>query len=80
MRQSILMLVGVFTLSLFLVTPALAAKCRKDSKQVGRTCVDTHEASVWEIPATEKGLIKKVQKGKATEANLIAGWPHQRSD
>jgi hypothetical protein len=72
------MFVGAFALSLLFVSPALAAKCRKDSKQVGPTCVDTHEASVWEIPATEKRLIKRVQKGKATEAHLIAGGATQR--
>jgi len=41
--------------------------------EVGRLCVDTYEASVWEIPATNAALIDKVQHGTATLADLQAG-------
>lgn len=71
MKRSILLLVGV--LVLFLASPALA-KCPSDSVQVGKWCVDKHEASVWEIPAVpaNNGLINKVKKGTATLANLTS--------
>jgi len=46
---------------------------------VGTTCVDTFEASVWSIPAANTGLIKKVQDGKATFADLTAGGASQVS-
>jgi len=56
-----------------LTAPAWAKKCPKDSVPVGNLCVDTYEASVWEIPAGNTGLIKKIHKGTATLANLTAG-------
>jgi hypothetical protein len=65
-------------MSLLLVSSVLAATCPQDSKLVGQTCVDTHEASVWEIPDTERNLIRKVRKGIATQANLIAGGAIQK--
>jgi formylglycine-generating enzyme required for sulfatase activity len=40
---------------------------------VGDVCVDTVEASVWEIPAGNKGLINEVKNGRATLADLQAG-------
>jgi formylglycine-generating enzyme required for sulfatase activity len=55
-----------------------AVKCPSDSVPVGQACVDKYEVSVWEIPATNKALIKKVQKGKATFADLLAGGASQR--
>ncbi len=59
--------------------PVLAKKCPPDSVQVGTLCVDTYEASVWQIPAANTGLIKKVQKGKALLADLTAGGATQIS-
>jgi formylglycine-generating enzyme required for sulfatase activity len=53
------------------------SKCSLDSVQVGPVCVDKYEASVWSIPAANTGLIKKVQKGKATLAALLAGGATQ---
>ena len=53
--------------------PAHAKKCPPDSVQVGPICVDIYEASVWSIPSTNTGLIKKVQKGKAVLADLTGG-------
>jgi hypothetical protein len=43
---------------------------------VGPACLDKYEASVWET--TNAGLIKKIKKGKATLANLLAGGATQR--
>lgn len=73
MKRCMTMLVALLGMSLLFVFSVPAATCPQDSKLVGRTCVDTYEASVWHIPDTEKNLIKKVLKGIATEANLIAG-------
>lgn len=52
---------------------AAKLKCSSDSIPVGDVCVDIYEASVWEIPAGNKGLINKVKKSWATLADLQAG-------
>jgi len=49
------------------------AVCPPDAVQVGPTCVDKYEASIWQIPASNTILIRKVQLGKATLAELSAG-------
>jgi formylglycine-generating enzyme required for sulfatase activity len=60
-----------------------AKKCPGDSVQVGAACLDKYEASAWSIPAmspgggSNSGLIKKVQKGTATLANLTGGGATQ---
>jgi hypothetical protein len=54
-------------------------KCAPDAVVTGPTCVDKYEASAWQIPAANTGLIKKVQKGKATLADLTAGGATQLS-
>jgi formylglycine-generating enzyme required for sulfatase activity len=54
-----------------------AAECAPDAVQVGPTCVDTYEASVWSIPAANTKLITKVQAGTATLADLTAGGATQ---
>lgn len=73
--------------TLLLATEAMAAgppsgplkKCPPDAVVSGTVCMDKYEASVWRIPATNlagksnAGLIKKVQKGKATAADMAAG-------
>lgn len=68
-------------LSLGLAAPVGAAKatCSPDAMQVGPVCVDTYEASVWSIPAAQTRLIRKVQDGKATLADLTAGGATQVS-
>jgi formylglycine-generating enzyme required for sulfatase activity len=50
-----------------------ASKCPPDSAKVGTVCVDLYEASVWQIPPSNTSLVTKVQAGKATRADLIAG-------
>src|SRR5262245_19238100 len=50
-----------------------AAKCPPDSVQVGRVCVDKYEASVWQIPAASRSLVKKVQAGKVASAAALSG-------
>src|SRR5262245_19035211 len=52
---------------------ARTLRCPPDSVKVGNVCIDTYEASVWQIPVTNTSLIKRVQEGKATLALLTAG-------
>jgi len=41
--------------------------------QVGTACIDTYEASVWQIDPANARLVRKVQTGRATLADLTAG-------
>ena len=59
--------------------PAWAKKCPSDSVQVGPACVDTYEASVWQIAPSNVGLVNLVKKGKATLADLTGGGATQLS-
>jgi hypothetical protein len=46
-------------------------KCPADAVVAGTVCMDTYEASVWRVPDpldTNKGLVKKIQQGKITDA------------
>src|SRR4029450_13721667 len=52
-------------------------KCPADSVKVGNVCVDRYEVSVWQIPTSNVGLIKRVQAGKATLADLTGGGATQ---
>jgi formylglycine-generating enzyme required for sulfatase activity len=54
-------------------------KCPAESVKVGNVCVDKYEASVWQIPAANTALVKKVQAGKATLADLSGGGATQVS-
>ncbi|MBM4246883.1 MAG: hypothetical protein FJ148_24335 [Deltaproteobacteria bacterium] len=56
------------------------AKCPVDAVVSGTVCMDKYEASVWRVPnptTTNKNLVKKIQQGKATAANLAAGGATQ---
>jgi formylglycine-generating enzyme required for sulfatase activity len=55
-------------------------KCAVDAVVAGTVCMDTYEASVWRVSdplVTNKGLVKKIQAGKATVADLAAGGATQ---
>jgi len=52
---------------------AATLRCAVDSVKVGNTCVDKYEASVWQIAPSNTSLVRKVQSGKATLADLTAG-------
>jgi formylglycine-generating enzyme required for sulfatase activity len=55
-------------------------KCAPDAVVSGTVCMDKFEASVWRValPATaNKGLVKKIQQGKATLADLAKGGATQ---
>jgi hypothetical protein len=58
---------------------AVTLKCPPDSVKVGNVCIDTYEASVWQIPPSNIALVKKVQAGKATLTDLTAGGATQLS-
>lgn len=62
--------------------PAFAhdpGECPPDAVAVGPVCIDRYEASVWRIPASNRRLISKVQRGKATLDALLAGGATQVS-
>lgn len=55
-------------------------KCAPDAVVSGTVCMDKYEASVWRVPdplGANKGLVKKIQQGKATVATLTAGGATQ---
>jgi formylglycine-generating enzyme required for sulfatase activity len=47
-------------------------KCPSESIKVGNTCIDKYEASVWQVPPSNTGLVRRIQQGKATLAELTA--------
>jgi Sulfatase-modifying factor enzyme 1 len=50
-------------------------KCAADAVISGTVCMDRYEASVWRVPdpkGANKALVKKIQLGKATAADLAA--------
>jgi formylglycine-generating enzyme required for sulfatase activity len=70
--------VGCTGVCLAAAVPAAAGKCPPDSVKVGNVCIDTYEASVWQIdPVANKKLVNKVQAGKATLADLTRGGATQ---
>lgn len=65
---------GVAALGLWAIpVHAATLKCPPDSAKVGTTCVDKYEGSIWQIPPSNTALVKLVQVGKATLAELTAG-------
>src|SRR5262249_57888365 len=77
MKRTVRIVVGCALLAG--VAPALASKCPPDSVKVGNVCIDTYEASVWQIAPSNTSLVKLVQSGKATLAKLTAGSATQLS-
>jgi formylglycine-generating enzyme required for sulfatase activity len=54
-------------------------KCPIESVKVGQVCIDKYEASVWQVPATNSSLVKRVKAGKAELDDLISGGATQVS-
>jgi len=55
-------------------------KCAPDAVVAGTVCMDKFEASVWRVPnpaTANKGLVKKIQQGKAKVADLAKGGATQ---
>jgi formylglycine-generating enzyme required for sulfatase activity len=71
--------VGYTAVCLAAAMPAWAGtlKCPPDSVAVGTVCIDTYEASLWQIPPSNTTLVTMVQQGKATLAALTAGGATQ---
>src|SRR5262245_46632378 len=77
----------VFGLALGAASPVRAGfpkspvtKCPADAVVAGTVCLDQYEASVWRVPGPlgiNKGLVKKIQQGKATAADLANGGATQ---
>ena len=78
---SVFSIVGVAAVCLAVAGSAGAGtlKCPTDSVKVGPNCIDTYEASVWQIPPSNHVLVDKVQAGRATLADLTAGGATQLS-
>jgi hypothetical protein len=56
------------------------AKCGPDAVVSGTVCMDKYEASVWRVPdplGANKILVKRIQQGTATAANLVKGGATQ---
>ncbi len=52
---------------------AAMLRCPSDSVRVGNVCIDKYEASVWDIPPSNTALIRRVQLGRVTVAELTNG-------
>ena len=55
-------------------------RCSPDAVVAGTVCLDRYEASVWRVPnptTTNASLVWKIQLGRATQADLIAGGATQ---
>jgi hypothetical protein len=51
-------------------------KCLPDAVVSGTVCMDRYEASVWRVPdptGANRGLVSRIQQGRATLASLMAG-------
>ncbi|MGH7429591.1 MAG: hypothetical protein ACREJ4_14720, partial [Candidatus Methylomirabilaceae bacterium] len=73
MRRLIgVLVVGIVGLSLGWGAPAAEAICPPDAVESGTTCIDTYEASVWKVPPTKPGLIRKIKDGTVALANLTS--------
>ena len=54
--------------------------CGPDAVLAGTVCLDRYEASVWRVPnptATNATLVRKIQLGRATQADLTVGGATQ---
>jgi formylglycine-generating enzyme required for sulfatase activity len=55
-------------------------RCSTDAVVAGTVCMDKYEATVWRVPdptTLNAGLVKKIQRGRATAADLAAGGATQ---
>src|SRR5262245_42530888 len=55
-------------------------RCPGDAVVAGTVCMDRYEATVWRVPDAKTNnavLVKKIQQGKATAADLTAAGATQ---
>src|SRR5215470_3788714 len=78
-------LAATLTLALTETVLAQGAKplktCAPDAVIAGTVCMDKYEASVWEVPdptGADTALVRKIQQGKVTLADLQAAGAVQR--
>jgi formylglycine-generating enzyme required for sulfatase activity len=56
------------------------ARCGADAVVAGTVCLDRYEASVWRVPnptTTNVFLVRRIEQGNATRADLMAGGATQ---
>jgi hypothetical protein len=59
---------------------AIPVRCGIDAVVAGTVCLDRYEASVWRVPdpsTTNATLVRRIQRGVATRAELTAGGATQ---
>jgi len=71
MKHFLALAAAAFALIVPLSTYAI--ECPPDSVPVGPTCVDKYEASVWHIASAQEKLLRRVQRGRASGADLTNG-------
>src|SRR5262245_13640615 len=73
--------IALVVLGVTWVAPAVAGtlRCPPDSAKVGDACIDLYEESVWQIPPSNTTLVRRVQSGRATLADLATGGATQLS-
>jgi len=73
MNQRHIIVAAIVSLAAAFPALGITLRCPPDSVKVGNTCVDTYEASLWRIDPANVTLVRKVQTGRATLADLLAG-------
>ena len=71
--------VAAVCLAAALPASALMLRCPPDSVKVGDACIDKYESSIWQIPSANTALVKAVQLGRVTLADLTNGGATQVS-
>lgn len=79
MRRSLAFATAVLVLRVTAPADAGTLRCPPDAVRVGTVCVDTYEASIWQIAPSNTKLVKLVQAGKATLDGLTKGGAIQLS-
>jgi hypothetical protein len=73
MNRCHIVLAAVVWLATALPAQAITLRCPPDSVKVGNVCVDTYEASLWQLDPANVTLVRRVQTGRAALADLVAG-------
>jgi hypothetical protein len=81
MQAFLAVALGMGAPSAGLAFPALpVTRCRADAVVAGTVCLDRYEASVWRVPnptTVNALLVRRIQVGRATQADLVAGGATQ---
>jgi hypothetical protein len=74
------MVIGVASVAVAGFTRTSVRRCGLDAVAAGAVCLDRYEASVWRVPnptTTSASLVRGIQLGRATRADLTAGGATQ---